>query len=128
PPRATAWRQDDVADEIDALVLGIRDYFRKTGFKKALIGLSGGIDSALVTCLAARALGPANVHAISMPTRYSSSGSVEHSRELADKLGCGFEVVNIDEAFEIQRKLAGFPGGLPEENAQARLRGLVLMT
>ncbi len=128
PPRPAGWREDDLADEIDALVLGIRDYFRKTGFRKALIGLSGGIDSALVTCLAARALGPENVHAISMPTRYSSSGSVEHSRELAGKLGCGFEVIDIDEAFEIQRRLAGCPGGLPEENAQARLRGVVLMT
>ncbi|MCB9931919.1 MAG: NAD+ synthase [Planctomycetes bacterium] len=128
PPRPQDWREDDAADEIDALTLGIRDYYRKTGFKKALIGLSGGIDSAVVTCLAAQALGPENVHAISMPTRFSSRGSVEDSRQLAEKLGCGFEVIDIDEAFELQRKLAGFPGGLPEENAQARLRGLVLMT
>jgi NAD+ synthase (glutamine-hydrolysing) len=122
------WGDDDIADEVSALTLGVRDYFAKTGFKRALIGLSGGIDSALVACIAARALGPANVHGISMPTRFSSTGSVEDSRELASKLGIGFEVIDVDEAFEQQRKLAGFPGGLAEENAQARVRGLVLMT
>ena len=127
-PRPIEWREDDVADEIDALCLGICDYFRKTGFKKALIGLSGGIDSAVVTCLAVKALGKANVHTISMPTRFSSKGSIEDSRQLAEALGCGFEVIDIDPAFELQRKLAGEPGGLAEENAQARLRGVVLMT
>lgn len=123
-----AWRQDDIADEIDALVLGIRDYFRKTGHERALIGLSGGIDSAVVTCLAARALGPGNVCAISMPTRFSSNGSVEDSRELAGRLGVKFEVIDVDAAFEAQRKLAGFPGGVAEENMQARVRGLLLMS
>jgi NAD+ synthase (glutamine-hydrolysing) len=81
-----------------------------------------------VTCLAVKALGSNNVHAISMPTRFSSEGSVEDSRRLADELGCSFEVVDIDEAFELQRKLAHEPGGVAEENIQARLRGLVLMT
>lgn len=128
PPAAVEWRDADLADEIDALVLGVRDYFRKTGFGKALVGLSGGIDSAVVTCLACRALGPENVHAISMPTRFSSEGSYEDSRKLAGKLGCGFEVIGIDEVFEQVRRLAGKPGGLAEENAQARLRGLLLMT
>ena len=128
PPRAGEWREDDVADEIDALCMGISDYFRKTGFRKALIGLSGGIDSAVVTCLAVKALGYENVHTISMPTRFSSKGSIEDSRQLAEALGCGFEVVDIDAAFELQRKLAGEPGGVAEENAQARLRGVVLMT
>jgi NAD+ synthase/NAD+ synthase (glutamine-hydrolysing) len=122
------WPADDLELEVHALVFGLADYFRKTGHTKALVGLSGGIDSALVACLAARALGPANVHGISMPTRFSSRGSVEDSRELAARLGIGFEVVDIDTAFEQQRQLAGFPGGLAEENAQARLRGLVLMT
>ncbi|MCC6463773.1 MAG: NAD+ synthase [Planctomycetes bacterium] len=125
---AQPWRDDDAADEVDALVLGVRDYFARTGFKKALLGLSGGIDSALVACLAARALGPDNVTGISMPTRFSSRGSIEDSRELARRLGMRFEVISIDEAFEQQRKLAGYPGGLAEENAQARLRGLLLMT
>lgn len=125
---ADEWRQDDVADEIDALVCGVRDYFRKTGHERALVGLSGGIDSAVVTCIAARALGPANVTAISMPTRFSSTGSVEDSRELAGKLGVRFEVTDVDAAFEAQRKLAGFPGGVAEENMQARVRGLLLMS
>lgn len=128
PGKPAVWRDDDVADEIGALTLGIRDYFRKTGHSKALIGLSGGIDSAVVTCLAARALGPENVHTISMPTRFSSQGSIDDSRELAGKLGAGFEVISIDDIFEMQRKLAGEPGGLAEENLQARLRGVMLMT
>jgi NAD+ synthetase len=128
PPKPAEWRDDDIADEIDALCLGISDYFRKTGFSRALIGLSGGIDSAVVACLAVRALGKENVHAISMPTRFSSKGSIEDSRQLAEALGCGFEVIDIDEAFELQRKLAGEPGGVAEENAQARLRGVVLLT
>lgn len=125
---AQAWSDDDLGLETSALVFGLGDYFRKTGHSRALVGLSGGIDSALVACLAARALGQANVHGITMPTRFSSKGSIEDSRELAANLGIGFEIVNIDDAFEQQRKLAGFPGGLAEENAQARLRGLVLMT
>ena len=128
PGRATEWRNDDVADEIEALVLGVRDYFRKTGHSKALVGLSGGIDSAVVACLAARALGPDNVHGITMPTRFSSTGSVEDSRELAANLRIGFEVMPIDELFENARQLAGAPGGLAEENLQARLRGNMLMT
>ncbi|MCC6572165.1 MAG: NAD+ synthase [Planctomycetes bacterium] len=122
------WLADSVQDQIDALTLGIADYFRKTGHRKALIGLSGGIDSALTACLAARALGPANVHGITMPTRYSSEGSVEDSRKLAGALGIGFEVVNIDAGFETLRGVCGKPGGLAEENLQARLRGIVLMT
>ncbi|MBX3472753.1 MAG: NAD+ synthase [Planctomycetes bacterium] len=125
---APPWPGDDLELETRALQFGLAEYFRKTGHSRALIGLSGGIDSALVACLAARALGPANVHGITMPTRFSSKGSIEDSRELAANLGIGFEIVDIDEAFEQQRRLAGFPGGLAEENAQARLRGLVLMT
>ncbi|MBK9974168.1 MAG: NAD+ synthase [Planctomycetes bacterium] len=125
---APGWSTDDLGHEINALVLGLGDYFRKTGHSRALLGLSGGIDSALVACLAARALGPANVTGISMPTRFSSAGSVDDSRALAARLCIGFEVIDIDPAFELQRKLARFPGGVAEENAQARLRGLVLMT
>ncbi len=125
---ATPWPQDGVQDQLAALQLGISDYFRKTGFSRALLGLSGGIDSALTACLAARALGAANVHGITMPTRFSSTGSVEDSRVLAQKLGIGFEVVDIDPVFESLRDLCGRPGGLAEENLQARLRGIVLMT
>lgn len=122
------WAEDDIADQIEALCLGIRDYFRKTGFAKALLGLSGGIDSALVACLAQRALGRENVKGITMPTRFSSRGSVEDSRHLAQALGIGFEILSIDGAFENLRTLCGKPGGLAEENLQARIRGLVLMT
>ncbi|MBZ0136368.1 MAG: NAD+ synthase [Planctomycetes bacterium] len=127
PPRPLEWRDDDVADEIEALTLGIRDYFARTGHAKALIGLSGGIDSAVVTCLAARALGPKNVHTIGMPTRYSSTGSVEDSRVLANNLKVGFEVINIDDAYEGMHTLAGRPGGVAEENIQSRIRGALLM-
>lgn len=123
-----AWRPDSIADQIDALCIGIADYFRKTGFKKALLGLSGGIDSALVACLAARALGPLNVTGINMPTRFSSKGSIEDSRRVAQALGIKFEEISIDAAFENLRTLCGRPGGLAEENLQARIRGMVLMT
>lgn len=125
---AQAWRADSIADQIDALCVGIADYFRKTGFKKALLGLSGGIDSALVACLASRALGPQNVTGITMPTRFSSKGSIEDSRKVAQALGIRFEEINIDGAFENLRTLCGKPGGLAEENLQARIRGMVLMT
>jgi NAD+ synthase (glutamine-hydrolysing) len=127
PPHPLTWRDNDLADEVDALVLGIRDYFARTGHSKALIGLSGGIDSAVVTCLAAYALGPANVHAISMPTRHSSRGSVEDSRELAANLKVGFEVIDIDAAYQGMHDLAGTPGGVAEENIQSRMRGVLLM-
>jgi NAD+ synthetase len=125
---AHTWRADSVADQIDALCVGISDYFRKTGFKKALLGLSGGIDSALVACLAARALGPKNITGITMPTRFSSKGSIEDSRTLAKALGIKFEEISIDGAFENLRTLCGKPGGLAEENLQARIRGMLLMT
>jgi NAD+ synthetase len=127
-PRPLEWREDDVGDEVKALTLGISDYFRKTGRSKALIGLSGGIDSAVVTCLACRALGPKNVHTIGMPTRFSSEGSVSDSRELADALRCSFEVISVDEVYETMRELAGEPKGTADENIQARMRGLLLMT
>jgi len=122
------WREDSIADQIEALCLGISDYFRKTGFRKALLGLSGGIDSALVACLAQRALGRENVTGITMPTRFSSVGSIEDSRKLAGALGIKFENVGIDTAFENLRALCGKPGGLAEENLQARIRGMLLMT
>ncbi|MDC1142585.1 NAD+ synthase [Planctomycetota bacterium] len=128
PSEPVQWKGSELEHELNALQLGVADYFDKTGFKQALIGLSGGIDSALVTCIATRALGPENVTAISMPTRFSSHGSIEDSRELAENLGVKFEVVNIDDTFEQFRKLAGEPGGLAEENLQARIRGQLLMT
>lgn len=116
----------------EALVLGIRDYFRKLGFKKAIIGLSGGVDSALVTVLAARALGAENVHTLLMPSRYSSNHSIDDSLALVKKLGVSHSIVSIEEAFvTLENTLAPFFEGmtpdLTEENLQSRIRGMLLM-
>ena len=117
----------------DALVLGVRDYCRKTGHEEVLIGLSGGIDSALTAVIAAAALGPANVRGVMMPSRHSSPGSVADSRALAENLRLGAcEQVNIDAAYQGMRHmlsplLAERLEGLPDENIQARLRGVILM-
>ncbi|HEX8384764.1 MAG TPA: NAD+ synthase [Rubricoccaceae bacterium] len=119
----------------DALVLGIRDYVRKTGpsvFNTALIGLSGGIDSALTCALAVEALGAENVTGITMPSKYSSGGSVSDSRLLADALGIAFHEVSIRPAVDafdamLVPVLGGEPEGVTEENLQARARGVTLM-
>ncbi len=116
----------------DALVLGIRDYFRKCGFKSAILGLSGGIDSAVVACLAASALGGHNVTGVTMPTCYSSDGSVDDSETLAHRLGLHFLNIPIQPAFDsVSAQLAPHFKSLPvnetEENLQPRLRGLTLM-
>ena len=118
----------------DALVLGIRDYARKTGFTKTVIGLSGGIDSAVVCCLAAEALGPQNVLAVTMPSPYSSVGSVEDSRVLAGNLGIDFQVIPITSFFQSfltgLRPYIGHPNGphdTTEENLQARIRANILL-
>lgn len=115
-----------------ALVLGVKDYLRKCGFKKAVIGLSGGIDSALTCCLAVDALGKENVLGISMPSPYSSLGSVEDSRQLARNLGIDFKVVPIDNIFEsylntLAKHFDGMKTDITEENIQARIRGNILM-
>jgi NAD+ synthetase len=115
-----------------ALVIGVRDYLHKCGFKSAVLGLSGGIDSALVACLAAEALGPENVLGISMPSQFSSQGSLDDARELAHNLGIRYEVVPIQTAFltlkeQLQPVFAGRPEDVTEENVQARLRGVILM-
>jgi NAD+ synthase (glutamine-hydrolysing) len=116
----------------DALVLGIRDYFRKLGFKKAIIGLSGGIDSALVTVLAARALGPENVHTLLMPSRYSSDHSVDDSVALVGNLGVSYEIVSIEKVFSayeetLRPAFTGTQPDITEENLQSRIRGMLLM-
>lgn len=116
----------------DALVLGIRDYFRKLGFKKAIIGLSGGIDSALVTVLAARALGPENVHTLLMPSRYSSNHSVDDSVALVTNLGVSYEIVPIEKVFTayeetLRPAFVGTKPDITEENLQSRIRGMLLM-
>lgn len=124
---------DDLADLRAALVLGIRDYFEKTGaFSKALVGLSGGIDSALTCALAVEALGAERVVGITMPSRYSSGGSVSDSEALAENLGIEFHKVAIAPAVDaFEQMLAplfeGTEPGVAEENVQARARGLTLM-
>jgi len=124
--------QDKIESIYEALVLGIRDYMKKCGFSKAIVGLSGGIDSAVTCCLAKEAIGSENVLAISMPSPYSSKGSVEDSRRLATNMGIRFKTISITEIYHAYIKtLKGhFKGKEPditEENIQARIRGNVLM-
>ncbi|BDS05293.1 NAD+ synthase [Oceaniferula spumae] len=116
-----------------ALVLGLRDYAHKCGFTKACIGLSGGIDSALTAALACEALGAENVHGLTMPSEFSSGGSVDHSIELAKNLGMQCDTVPIGKTFdEVKAAMAPVFGDLPEdvteENMQARIRGVFLMS
>ncbi len=124
------------ADELEcayvALVCGTRDYVRKCGFRKVLVGLSGGIDSAVVACIAAAAVGPENVLGVSMPGPYSSEGSLRDARQLAQNLGIEFLVLPIKEVFHayksaLQPAFQGSPEDVTEENIQARIRGSFLM-
>jgi NAD+ synthase (glutamine-hydrolysing) len=122
----------DIASLRAALVLGIRDYMAKCGFKSAVLGLSGGIDSSLVACLAAEAVGPQNVVGVAMPSRYSSTHSLEDARAVAERLGLQFLTVPIDgphRAFEtvMAEAFAGRAPDTTEENIQARVRGTILM-
>jgi NAD+ synthetase len=115
-----------------ALVLGLGDYARKCGFTRAVLGLSGGIDSALTACLAADALGPANVLGVAMPTRFSSAHSVADAEALARNLGIEYRLIPIDGIYQAQLDalapvFAGRPPDTTEENVQARARGAVLM-
>jgi NAD+ synthetase len=124
-----------VADEAllhDALVLGMRDYVGKCGFRSVVLGLSGGIDSALVAALAVDALGAENVRGLALPTEFSSAGSIDDARSLAANLGIRFDVVPIQGAFEALKRqmeplFEGRPEDTTEENLQARLRGVTLM-
>jgi len=116
----------------DALVMGIRDYFLKMGFKKAILGLSGGIDSAVTLVLAARALGSENVKAVLLPSRFSSDHSIRDAVELAENLNVSYDVIPIEEAFTaFENTLKPFfrdlPFTLAEENMQARIRAVILM-
>lgn len=116
----------------DALVMGIKDYFGKLGFKKAILGLSGGIDSALTVVLAVRALGAENVRVLLMPSQFSSDHSVNDARVLAQNLGIQYDLVPIQpmyEAFEaaLKDQFWGLPFNVTEENIQARVRGTLLM-
>ncbi|MFZ5754276.1 MAG: NAD+ synthase [Bacillota bacterium] len=124
--------QEKIEAVYQALVLGVRDYMKKSGFKKAVLGLSGGIDSALVCCIAKEAVGAENVLGISMPSPYSSRGSMEDSRKLAANLGVEFRVVPITGIYQayldtLKKHFAGREADTTEENIQARIRGNILM-
>ncbi|MEW6427660.1 MAG: NAD+ synthase [Thermodesulfobacteriota bacterium] len=141
--RSGGWRIEDggktemvaaepAAEVLAALTAGTADYVRKCGFAKVVLGLSGGIDSALAAVIACRALGPDNVMGIAMPSPYSSPESVEDALQLAENLGIDVQVVPITEAFTtllatLQPLFGELPADLTEQNLQARIRGLILM-
>lgn len=123
---------EDVAAGFDALVLGVRDYMGKSGFRRAVLGLSGGIDSALTAVVAARAIGPENVIGVSLPSRYSSDGSLADARLLSERLGIEYKVIPIEKIFQASLEtlaptFAGYPEDVTEENLQARIRGMIVM-
>lgn len=121
-----AERLDDDAEVYSALVTGLRAYVRKNGFRSVLIGLSGGIDSALVAAIACDAVGPENVYGVSMPSKYSSDHSKGDAAELARRTGLHFRTVAIEPMFDAYMGSLGLTG-LAEENLQSRLRGTLLM-
>jgi len=130
---ANAEPNDGPEEVYRALVMGTGDYLRKSGFSKALIGLSGGVDSALTAVVAVDALGPNNVVGITMPSRYSSEGSIDDSKELAENLGMELWEVPIEPAHSafiamLEDRFEGTDSNVAEENVQARVRGNVLMT
>ncbi len=121
-----------IADLYSALVLGVRDYMHKQGFKKGLVGLSGGVDSALVACIAKEALGAENVLAITLPSRFSSKGSVDDSVQLAHVLGIELRQISIEPILKeylhlLEPLFQGRPQDETEENLQTRIRGMILM-
>ncbi len=125
--------EGEEASAYQALVLGTRDYVRKCGFQRVIIGLSGGIDSALTAAIAVDAVGVENVTGVGMPGPYSSKGSIVDARQLAKNLGIRFELLSITEIYEACRKsletvFAGLPQDTTEENIQSRSRGMVLMS
>ncbi|MGP8227709.1 MAG: NAD+ synthase [Terracidiphilus sp.] len=131
-PAMPAPEDDDTEAAYRALVLGTRDYVRKCGFSKVLVGLSGGIDSALVAAIGKDALGAENVIGVGMPSPYSSPGSIDDSRKLAANLGIRFEVIGISGLFgeftqALAPQFAGMKADTTEENIQSRIRGTLLM-
>jgi len=123
---------DPVANLFEVLVMGTRDYARKCGFRSAILGLSGGIDSAVTACIAAAALGPENVFGVALPSVFSARESHDDARVLAENLGIGFRVIPIQGVFREYREalaesFAGLPEDTAEENIQARIRGTILM-
>ena len=124
--------EDETAATGSALVMGTRDYVTKCGFQNAVIGLSGGIDSALTAWIAVEALGAGHVHTVFMPSRYTSTDNFEDTRKLADNLGVSYEIIPIDPMFEafLGHLSPGFEDsapGITEQNIQARIRGTILM-
>jgi len=124
--------QGKIESVYDALILGIRDYIEKCGFSKVVVGLSGGIDSTITCCLAKEAVGRENVIGISMPSQYSSKGSVEDSRKLSKNLGIQFKVIPISSIYHsyseiLKEHFKGKKEDTTEENIQARIRGNILM-
>lgn len=116
----------------DAIILGLKDYFGKLGLKKAVLGLSGGIDSAVTAVLATRALGPENVRVVLMPSAFSSSHSVDDAKALAENLGIRYDIIPISAPYDtfntiLKEVMEGKPFDVTEENIQARIRGLILM-
>jgi NAD+ synthetase len=124
---------DRTANVLSALVLGTRDYLHKCGFRKAVVGLSGGIDSAVVCAIAAKAVGPENVLGVAMPSPYSSQGSLDDAEQLAKALKVRYEVIKIEAAMSafdtmFSEQFKGLAKDVTEENIQARIRGLTLMS
>lgn len=135
PEKAPAVEEPTSADEeqvFQALSIGLRDYVKKCGFKSVVLGLSGGIDSALTAVIAVKALGAENVRGVSLPSQFSSQGSLDDARVLAENLGIRYDVVPIQPMFEatkgqLRDVFAGLKEDVTEENIQARLRGVILM-
>uniref|UniRef100_UPI004055A169 NAD+ synthase n=1 Tax=Candidatus Electronema sp. TaxID=2698783 RepID=UPI004055A169 len=124
--------EDSIAQVEAALILGLRDYLHKTGFRKAVIGLSGGIDSAVTAVLAALALGPENLLGVALPSPYTAQMSIDDAQALSSNLGCGFEIIPIAGAMAAYQQalaplFAGLAEDVTEQNIQARIRGNLLM-
>jgi NAD+ synthase (glutamine-hydrolysing) len=125
-------KKDKITMIHDAMIMAIRDYFQKLGFKKAILGLSGGIDSAVTAVMAVRALGNENVRGVLMPSQHSSDHSVTDARALAQNLGMQYDLVPIEPMYEafagaLKSQFWGYPENVTEENIQARVRGTILM-
>lgn len=131
-PSPCTFKQEEIQDLFKAIVLGVRDYFKKQGFKRAVLGLSGGIDSAVAACIAKEALGEDCVLGLGMPSRFSSEGSVSDAKKLALNLNISFKVIPIEDPFSSYLELLtpyfeNKPTDVTEENLQARIRGMILM-